>query len=126
LAGVSPADAKVHLGDLVEVYRAGMGIPLPLPPKAAAVYAAKRGAGVPVPVAETQAGQEWRKGGAGYEMGEFNDADHRRVWGGDVHLSTLLEVPRVSADTRWPDEPHRFGQLARAVWTPLLDAETVV
>ncbi len=126
LAGVSAADAVRHLDDLVEAYRAGMGIPLPLPPKAAAVYAAKRRAGVSVLVAQTQAGKEWRRSGSDQrEMGEFDDADHLRVWG-EVHLDALLAIPRDPSDTRWPDEPHLFGQLARAVWTPLLDAETVV
>nr|MBA2560724.1 exodeoxyribonuclease V subunit gamma [Propionibacteriales bacterium] len=125
LAGVSGADAVAHLNDLVEVYRAGMGIPLPLPPKAAAVYAAKRRDGVSVTVAETQAGKEWRTGSPMREIGEFDDADHQRVWE-DVSLGTLLAVPADPSDTRWPDEPHRFGQLARAVWTPLLDAETAV
>ena len=93
LAGVSAADAVRHLDDLVEAYRAGMGIPLPLPPKAAAVYAAKRRAGVSVLVAQTQAGKEWRRSGSDQrEMGEFDDADHLRVWG-EVHLDALLASP---------------------------------
>src|SRR6185436_8825819 len=122
---VTGADAVAYLDDLVEVYRAGMGIPLPLPPKAAAVYAAKRRAGATVAVAATHAGREWRQGSDPREMGEFDDADHQRVWG-DVHLDALLAVPPDPSDTRWPDEPHRFGQLARTLWTPLLDAEAAV
>jgi exodeoxyribonuclease V gamma subunit len=125
LTGLSRADAVRHLDDLVEVYRAGMAIPLPLPPAAAAAYAEKRRDGRSVSLAETWAGKQWRRSGAHGEYGEFDDADHQRVWG-DVHLAMLLEVPAEPTDTRWPEEPHRFGQLARCVWTPLLDAETVV
>lgn len=124
MAGMSRDDAVQHLEDLVAVYRAGLGIPLPLPPAAAAAYAGKRRSGCSVAVAEALAGKEWRNSAPWGESGEFDDADHKRVWG-DVHLGKLLEVPADPADTRWPDEPHRFGQLARSVWTPLLDCETV-
>jgi hypothetical protein len=56
-------------------------------------------------------------------MGDSTDADHLRVWG-DASLEDLTGIPADPADRRWADEPHLFGQLARRVWTPLLDAET--
>ena len=124
MVGMPRDDAVKHLEDLVTVYRAGLGIPLPLPPAAAAAYARKRRDGCSVAVAEALAGKEWRSSGKWGEYGEFDDPDHRRVWG-DVHMKTLLELPADPADTRWPDEPHLFGQLARSVWAPLLDCETV-
>jgi exodeoxyribonuclease V gamma subunit len=124
LAGPPGTDALAHLEDLVEVYRAGLNIPLPLPPKAASAYAAKRRAGVTVKNAESFAANAWRSGSGPNQMGEFTDTHHQRVWG-DVNLTALLEIPPDPSDADWPNEPHRFGQLARAVWTPLLDAETV-
>ncbi|MEJ7756747.1 MAG: hypothetical protein WKF83_10905 [Nocardioidaceae bacterium] len=57
-------------------------------------------------------------------QGECTDAHHQRIWG-DAEIDVLLATPPDPADTAWPDEPHRFGQLARTVWAPLLAAEEV-
>jgi exodeoxyribonuclease V gamma subunit len=124
LSGVDPSDAVPRLAALVEVYRLGMCLPLPMPPKTACAYAGKRLRAATPNAAAAFAGQQWRKGSGENEQGEFADVDHQRVWD-DAGMSALLEAPADPHDTAWPDEPHRFGQLARRVWTPLLQAETV-
>jgi exodeoxyribonuclease V gamma subunit len=44
------------------------------------------------------------------------------LWGPDPDLSALLaEEPRPGEDW-YPDEPTRFGMLARRVWEPILAA----
>jgi exodeoxyribonuclease V gamma subunit len=106
------------------MYRAGLCRPLPLPPKSAAAYAEKRRTNAPVRVALAQAGKQWRSGSGPNERGEFSDADFQQVFG-DVPLTALLAEAADRTDADWPDEPSRFGQLARRVWQPLLDAEAV-
>jgi exodeoxyribonuclease V gamma subunit len=124
LTGVNAQDARRHLEGLVEMYRAGLCRPLPLPPKSAAAYAEKRRTNAPVRVALAQAGKQWRSGSGPNERGEFSDADFQQVFG-DVPLTALLAEAADRTDADWPDEPSRFGQLARRVWQPLLDAEAV-
>jgi hypothetical protein len=66
----------------------------------------------------------WRKSlGDGREIGDFDDPEHRRVWG-DAVLGDLLTWPARPGEEH-EDEPHRFGQLARQVFGPLLDHEAV-
>ncbi|HSE70203.1 MAG TPA: exodeoxyribonuclease V subunit gamma [Nocardioidaceae bacterium] len=125
LQHVTPEDARRHLEALVEVYRAGLTAPLPVPPKTACAYAEERRAGNAVPRSESRAARAWRTKAQQKEVGEFDDAAHRRIWG-DPTMSKLLSEPADPSDPDWPDEPHRFGQLARRVWTPLLEAEAVV
>jgi len=122
LVGLPEADALTRLNDLVAVYRIGLTTPLPIPPKTASVSAEKRLGGVSFVNALAFAGKAWRQTGQTLQ-GECTDADHQRVWG-DVPIEALLSDADPT-DTAWPDEPHRFGQLSRRVWTPLLDAETV-
>ena len=43
------------------------------------------------------------------------------MWG-DARLRDLLGQPAVPGEA-FADEQHRFGQLARQVWDPLLDHE---
>jgi exodeoxyribonuclease V gamma subunit len=124
LAGVPPETAREVLDDLVETYRAGLSSPLPVPPATAAAYAEKRAAGLSVANAVVFAGRSWRSSSGRSVMGDSTDADHQRVWG-DVPLENLTAIPADRSDRRWADEPHLFGQLARRVWAPLLDAETV-
>jgi exodeoxyribonuclease V gamma subunit len=124
LDGLVAEDARGHLDSLVEVYRAGLCTPLPMPPKTSCAYAEKRAAGCSVDNALSFAGKAWRSGSGPNEQGEYDDVHHRLVWG-DAHLPVLLAEGPDPADTAWPDEPHRLGQLARRVWTPLLDLEEV-
>ena len=54
--------------------------------------------------------------------GEQQDRSHAHVWGDRAPLEALLEQSPAD-DERWPDEPTRFGALARRLWTPVLEAE---
>jgi exodeoxyribonuclease V gamma subunit len=108
----------------VQTYREGLAVPLPLPPKTACAYAEKRHAGMGVGPAAAFAGKAWRSGSGPNTYGEFSDTDHQRAWG-EVDLAAVLGERPDPGDPVWPDEPHRFGQLARRVWTPMLEAETV-
>jgi exodeoxyribonuclease V gamma subunit len=121
LGGVSPHDARTHLDTLVGIYRTGLTFPLPLPPETSCRYAEKRAGGKSVHTAVRYAGYAWRSKGGLDEFGEFSDAQNRLVWG-DAQIHDLLgRAP--DPDGTYPEEPHLFGQLARQVWSPLLDAE---
>jgi exodeoxyribonuclease V gamma subunit len=50
--------------------------------------------------------------------GEQDDFAHVRVYGDDAPLTVLTGPPRD--DEAFNDEPHRLGQLAWRVWSPLL------
>jgi exodeoxyribonuclease V gamma subunit len=115
-------DARAALVTLVEVYRTGLTRPLPLAPRTSCAYAEHRAKGSPPAGAVARASQEWRKQlGDGREFGDFDDAEHLRVWGSS-RLPDLLHEPAVPGEAH-DDEPHRFGQLARQVWVPLLEHE---
>jgi exodeoxyribonuclease V gamma subunit len=124
LSGVSGHDALAHLDPLVQLYCAGLREPLPMPPKSACAYAEKRAESPGLKAAETKAKNAWRSGSGERVQGECTDAHHQRIWG-DAEIDVLLATPPDPADTAWPDETHRFGQLARTVWAPLLAAEEV-
>ena len=60
------------------------------------------------------------------------DAAHVMVWGADAPLTSLWAGAGpggAGAPESWPagpgdgGEPHRFGELARRLWAPLLAAE---
>jgi exodeoxyribonuclease V gamma subunit len=121
LAPPAPEDALAALTTLVGLYRRGLCEPLPLAPKTSCVYAERRRAGSPPAGAVAKAAGQWRRSlNDGREIGDFDDAEHRRVWG-DARLADLLEPSRPGEP--FADEPHRFGQLARQVWDPLLGHE---
>ena len=125
MAGLVPPsaeDARSALETLVRVYRAGLGEPLPLTPKASCAYAEHRRSGSPPAGAVARAGREWRASrNDGGEFGDFADREHQLVWG-DTELRHLLQAPPVRGEEH-DDEPHRFGQLALQVWGPLLHHE---
>jgi exodeoxyribonuclease V gamma subunit len=122
ISGLDAAAATDQLDALVELYRRGLREPLPMPPRTASAYADARMRRGPVVAAKKAAPQWRRKLGDGREIGEFDDTDHRRVWGDSTFAD--LAAAKPDPDAAWPDEPHRFGQLARTVWEPLLNAET--
>ncbi len=120
LTGPEPDVAAQHLDTLIALYRLGLTRPLPVPPKTAHAYADKRRKTNPQNAAAL-ASKEWETKGQGNSAyGEFDDGDHRRVRLTTMH-DLLAEPP--CPDEQYADEPHRFGQLARIIWTPLLEAE---
>ena len=124
LAPPSAAEAQAMLGTLVSLYRVGLSEPLPLAPKTSCAYAEHRAQGSPPKAAVAKAAAEWRKQLAdGREFGDFDDAEHHRVWGTARLAELLVAPPRVEEE--YGDEPHRFGQLARQVFGPLVAHEAV-
>jgi exodeoxyribonuclease V gamma subunit len=125
LLSAPPADEAARaLASLVALYRIGRREPLPLSAKTSACYAEKRRAGSPPTACGKKAALEWRKTFDGREIGEHGDPEHVRVWGDAPFEALLHAAPRP--DLAWADEGSWFGQLARIVWEPLLEAETVV
>ena len=124
LGDVGAEDASGHLDSLVAMYRAGLCTPLPLPPKTSCAYAEKRAAGCSAETATSFAGRSWRSGTGQNEQGEYDDLYHQLVWG-DADFSALLAEGPDPAEPSYSDEPHRFGQLARRLWTPMLDLEVM-
>jgi exodeoxyribonuclease V gamma subunit len=117
-------EAQQVLRTLVRLHRAGLCEPLPLAPKTSCAYAELRQKGSPAKAAEARAAGEWHKQlGDGREFGDFDDAEHLRVWG-KVRFGVLLGAPPVPGEAN-DDEPHRFGQLARQVFSPLLAHEAM-
>ncbi len=122
---LTPPSAEVArevLRTLAQLHRAGLREPLPLAPRTSAAYAELRHRGSPPRAAQAKATGEWHKQlGDGREFGDVDEAEHLRVWG-RVPLTTLLVAPAASGQP-YDDEPHRFGQLARQVFAPLLEHE---
>ncbi|MEP7088948.1 MAG: exodeoxyribonuclease V subunit gamma [Nocardioidaceae bacterium] len=117
-------EALALLASLVGLRRAGLTSPLPLAPRTSCAYAERRAKDSPPKAAESKAAGEWRMVlGDGREFGDFDDAEHVRVWG-RAALGDLL-VAGALPDEDFADEPHRFGQLARQVFDPLLRHEVV-
>ncbi len=111
------------LDDLVALRDRGLCLPLPIATNTTAAYAAARAAGKSVDDALTPAGSRWLTGPKGKEYGEAVNPEHRQVWGEKAALSVLRAAP---AEPGGPDgEETLFGQLARRIWQPLLDAETL-
>ncbi len=122
LTAPTPDEARTILTTLVRLHRTGLGEPLPLAPKTSCAYAELRAKGSPPKAAEARAAGEWRKQlSDGREFGDFDDAEHLTVWGSSS-LRDLLRQPTRSGEA-FDDEPHRFGQLARQVFGPLLEHE---
>ncbi len=123
LGGVSAEEARGHLDELVRIYALGLTRPLPAPPKTSCAYASARAKNLSPENACAFAGKQWRtRAKSGAVWGEFDDGDHRRV--GFVDFEDLLAVPADAVPLDNPGaEPHLFGLLATAVWTPLLAHE---
>jgi len=109
----APPDPLAVLRGLVELRDAGLCEPLPLPTAAAYTYAVARHTGDSVAHAVDAVGKDWTRDAGG----EWEDPHLEVVWGARPPLSLLLAEPGR-------DEPSRFGDLARALWAPLLGAET--
>jgi exodeoxyribonuclease V gamma subunit len=118
LRQIQPATASAVLGQLVELYDKGLREPLPMPVKSAAEYAAHRVRGAEIDDAEYRARMKWATGSF---PGEDDDAAHSQVWGRLAPFETLLAA--TPPDETWGGEPHRFGELAVRLWSPLLEHE---
>ena len=114
LGPVAPDTAQAVVRDLVALFRSGLQAPLPLPVKTAGQYALSRSRGLDASDSLLAADKDWADGT--YD-GEQSEPAHVLIHGGRVDLTVLTEAPGVG-------EPHLFGQLARRLWQPLLDAET--
>ncbi|MGY1829062.1 exodeoxyribonuclease V subunit gamma [Geodermatophilus sp. SYSU D01180] len=114
----APTDALDVLGDLLELYDAGLCEPLPLATRASAAYAEARLGGTSVEQALRSAGDAWARG----EGGERDDRHHAHVWGERAPLTTLLGAAPADGE-QWPGESTRFGALACRLWAPVRDAE---
>ncbi|MFI7588460.1 exodeoxyribonuclease V subunit gamma [Spongisporangium articulatum] len=128
LGPVAPDDARAAVAELLEVYRAGLRAPLPLPLKTASVYAASRHRDRRRASALYQAGGFWKD--TRDFPGERSDDEHVLVHGRGAPLEVLLDEapwPGEGTGPGWAtDEEDRFGLLARRVWGRLLDAERTV
>jgi exodeoxyribonuclease V gamma subunit len=119
---LEPAEAQAVLDRLVTLYRTGLTCPLPLPVKTSAEYAEMRERGRSVQLARTMAAQKWDDDRF---PGESSDPEHVLLHGEQAALSVLTDQAPVPGEAdEWPDEPDRFGRLARHLWQPLLDHET--
>ena len=120
---VDCADARRILAELVDLYDRGLRAPLPIPVKSAASYAATRHGGALASDAEDAANREWHTTRDAQVPGEDRDNANVQVWGIETPLAALLDA-QPGPDERWSgEEPHRFGELAMRLWSPLLEHE---
>jgi len=118
LGPIDPALARTVLNQLVDLHDRALVEPLPLSLKTSAAYAETRVRDEP-PEAIRQATKRWR---SDQFPGEDADVAHLQVWGTAAPLDVLLR-DGPAADEQWSGEPTRFGELARRLWTPLLEHE---
>ncbi len=117
--GVGP-DLAVHCLDLlVRIRDAGLREPLPLALETSAAYAKRRRA-VAIPDALAGACTRWE---ADKFAPERDEPEHVLVYGANAPF-TALTAAAAAPDEQYPDEPTRFGSLARLVWEPLLVVES--
>jgi exodeoxyribonuclease V gamma subunit len=117
VASVGPlaADrARAVLADLVALHREGLCAPLPLPTKAALVYARTFSGTGSADDALAEAVRTWCEG----RFPERDEALYARVFG-EKAGAEVLTAPAA------PDGPGRFGALALRLWRPLLEAESL-
>ncbi len=114
--------AVALLAQLVDLYRAGLRAPLPLPVKTSAEYAFLRDRGRSVTLARKLAAKKWDDD---RYPGEASDDEHVLLHGTDAPLDVLTEQVPYDGES-YDDERDRFGVLARRLWQPLLDHEASV
>ncbi len=122
---LSLAEARSALVELVDLYRAGLNSPLPLPIKTAEAYATARKT-TRVPAARVRAEQEWE---GGRFPGDRGDAEYVLMHGPEAPFTVLTSQPPQPGEggPGWPtDETDRFGLLARRLWDRLQAAEASV
>jgi exodeoxyribonuclease V gamma subunit len=122
LHGVQPDIALRLLELLVHIRDAGLREPLPLVLETSAEYATRRARGATIDDAIPAACKRWE---ADRFSPERDEPEHVLVFGAYAPFARLNAAPPLP-DECFPDEPTRFGALARLVWQPLLVAETEV
>ena len=111
-------EALEILVSLIDLYRAGLRSPLPLPAATSHSYAQRRARGSS-PSAAVRAAQfqHWQP-----TYGADRDAPEIvALWGAEAGIDVLLREP-PGADENWFDEDTRFAMLARRVWAPIIAA----
>ena len=115
-APAAPAALRI-LAELVDIYRAGMSSPLPLPADSSRSYTKCRNDGSDVRSAVYKTGyRSWQR-----NANDRMQPEIVALWGPDAPISVLLEQ-RPAVEENWFDEDTRFGMLARRIWTPILEA----
>ena len=111
-----PAEHALRiLTELVDLYRAGIVSPLPLPAATAYEYAKARSEDSD-PAESLYIANRWAWEG---QYGDAAQGEVVRLWGADQPIEVLLdEKPRP--DENWFDEITRFGMLSRRLWEPIL------
>ncbi|WP_067432552.1 exodeoxyribonuclease V subunit gamma [Nocardioides jensenii] len=122
LAGPLDHRAVDWLRELVDIHDRGLREPIPLPLRTGLAYAeasVRSRMGDPKDPVEI-ADREWKtdRDRAFVVPGEHDDPAHVRLYGEQAPISVLTGPPRD--DERFNDEPHRLGQFAWRVWSPLL------
>ncbi|MBE7188636.1 exodeoxyribonuclease V subunit gamma, partial [Jatrophihabitans endophyticus] len=117
--GVSGGLAVQCLDLLVRLRDDGLRTPLPLALATSADYAERRETGASLRDALPGAAKAWE---SDRFRPERDEPEHVLVHGAGSTLSDLRDEP-AGPDDVYPDEPTRFGALARLVWGPLLTVE---
>ena len=118
---VSQDEALGWLGDLIELYDAGLREPLPIASQSSFDYASARRRGAPVEDAVKAATNAWE--GSRSWGSEGQEPEHSHVYGPAPSFAVLsdpLPGPGDGAQV-WGDEPTRFGVLSRRWWDPMLE-----
>lgn len=110
----APADARGRLRELVRLRDRGLLSPAPLATGATAAYAQQRHGGGSVDMAVEAAEREW-----GGSFGDVTDRHVGYLYGAGAPL-TVLTARRDDGEER-----SRFGAESRALWEPLLAAESL-
>jgi exodeoxyribonuclease V gamma subunit len=119
LHGVPPHFARQCLDLLVRIRDAGLREPLPLALETSEQYADRRQRGASIDDALPAARVRWAEDRFAPER---DDPEHVLVFGANVPFDRLTAAA-AAGDPDFPDEPTRFGALARSVWGPLLMVE---
>jgi exodeoxyribonuclease V gamma subunit len=111
LPRLDAAAALDELELLVELYDRGMREPLPIACRTSAAY-----------VAGGNARAEWE---SDRFPKEDRDAEHELIYGQQLPFAKLMAIRPRAGEVWDPDEPSRFGQYAKRLWSGLLAHEVV-